>query len=456
MTETTNVPAASGEDSSQGDDAIDFMAFVQRFMAEVPGGIEGDQEMRRRDANVFVDTTADDIRPDDLSDDQIDSWFNYMAWNLWELIATRSTEGESGLIPRQEYETLSFVQQWDVYPEAMRAITAEIGVDGLVDLGRISKREVGTKVNHLRNYACSLMPILGRGVGIKLDLVDQFDSRADVETCIQFGRRLWHGTWGDGPGLSSGKGFKLPHLDRDVLDPLLDKAESLEDPERRALFRRFNATTELFGFMLHYDNRLGMGDTGPYPLPGGGFALVRDHFLHETAYPWATVAEGMPYAVTEVMIFKDDSIEVKINDIGTTFTTPSSYLEKLDSVVVFARDTIDTPMSGLRVLSPEEMRSISSQAEKGVLDLYRMYSRKSTDEKIWDGITVYSHDFLRPIANHVGMWEEIRTLGFDEPSELTKKAWPTLASGRAGEILAPVFLTGAGFPTVRRTSEEGS
>jgi hypothetical protein len=49
----------------------------------------GDQEMRRRDRNPFVDSTAADIRPEELSDDQI--------------------QGESGLIPRQE--TLSFVRQ---------------------------------------------------------------------------------------------------------------------------------------------------------------------------------------------------------------------------------------------------------------------------------------------------------------------------------------------------------
>ncbi|HEY5855666.1 MAG TPA: hypothetical protein VIW24_16870 [Aldersonia sp.] len=431
------------------DEAVDFAAFIEKFMAEVPGGAAGDAIMRQRDPYPFVDTTAADIRPDTLDDDQIDSWFNYMAWNLWELIASRSTEGESGLIPRQEYESLSFVQQWDIYPAAMRAVTEKIGVDGLVDLGKVSKREVGTKVNHLRNYACSLMAILGRGVGVTLDLVDPNASRSDIETCIQFGRRLWHGTWGDGPGLSSGRGFKLPHLDRDVLDPLIAQAVSVEDPDYRAAFRRFNATTELFGFMLHYDNRLGMGDTGPYPLPGGGFALVRDHFLHETAYPWASVAEGMPYAVTEVMVFRDDNIDVTINDIGTTFTTPSTYLDSLESVVVFARDTIDTPMSDLRVVGREEMRSIAAQSEKGVLDLYRMYSKKSVDEKIWDGITVYSHEFFRPIAHRIGMWDEIRQGGFDAPTDLTKKAWPHLTDGKAAAVLGPVFITGAGFPSVR-------
>jgi hypothetical protein len=431
-------------------EAIDFALYVEKFMAEVPGGVAGDAEMRRRDPHPFVDTTAADIQPDQLTDDQIDSWFNYMAWNLWELIATRSTEGESGLIPRQEYETLSFVQQWDLYPDAMRLITERAGVDGLVEIGRVSKREVGTKVNHLRNYASSLMAVLGRGVGIKLELVDPVASRADVETVVQFGRRLWHGSWGDGPGLASGHGFKLPHLDRDVLDPLVAQARSTEDPEYLATFRRFNATTELFGFMCHYDNRLGMGDTGPYPMPNGGFVLVRDHFLNETAYPWvAEVAGGMPYAVTEVMVFDNPDIEVKINDIGTTFTQPSTYLDHLSKVAVFARDKIDTPMSELRLVEPEEMKRLSVQSQKGALDLYKMYAKKDNDEKIWDGITVYSHDFIRPMANHLDMWDEVRALGFDGPTELTKQAWPTLASGRAGEILAPVFLLGGGFPSVR-------
>ena len=431
------------------DEAVDFMMFVEKFMAEVPGGIQGDQEMRRRDPHPFVDTTAADILPDELDDDQIDSWFNYMAWNLWELIASRSTEGESGLIPRQEYETLSFVLQWDIYPDAMRAITDTLGVEGLVDLGRVSHREVGTKVNHRSKYACALMAILGRGIGVKLDLVDPVSSRHDVQTAIQFGRRLWHGTWGDGPGLASGRGFQLPHLDRHVLDPLVAQARSLDDPDSRATFRRFNATTELFGFMLHYDNRLGMGDTGPYPLPGGGFALVRDHFLHESAYPWADVAEGMPYAVTEVMVFGEGSVRVTINDIGTTFTEPNTYLDHLQGVAVFARDTLDTPMSGLRLVDDEEMKRLSAQAEKGVLALYRMYARKDRDEKIWDGITVYSHDFMRPMAHRAGIWDEVRKRGFDAPTELTQQAWPILTGGSAGEILAPVFIMGAGFPSVR-------
>ena len=89
-----------------------------------------------------------------------------------------------------------------------------------------------------------------------------------------------------------------------------------------------------------------MCDTGPYPLPtGDGFALVRDHFLHEPAYPWGAIAAELPYAVTEVLCFTPDApIEVKVNDISTTFTKPADYLKDLHSVAVFARDTRTTPI----------------------------------------------------------------------------------------------------------------
>lgn len=429
-------------------EAEDFAKFVEKFMGEVPGGAEGDREMRRRDPSPFIDTTAADIRPESLSDDQIQSWFDYMAWNLWELIATRSTEGESGLIPRQEYETLSFVQQWSVNPDAMRMITAKVGIDGLVELGRVPRREVGTKVNHIRNYASALMAMLGRGVCVSLEQLDPAARRHDIQDCIQFARRLWHGTWGEGPGLASGRGFVLPLLDDDVLQPLLAETKPFGDQEERNAFRRFNATTELFGFLMHYDTRLGMGDTGPYPLPGGGFAVIRDHFLNETGYPWSEIGEGLPYAVTEVLVFKPDPIEVRINDIGTTFTTPADYLKSLDRVAVFARDSIDSPMSELRPVGREEMGRLARTCEAGVLKMYKILSKLDRDEKIRNGVRMYSHEFLRPLAHRAGVWEDVLAEGFDELSDATREAWPTLSGPRAAEILAPVFLMGKGFPTI--------
>jgi hypothetical protein len=434
--------------SGGGAEAFDPTPFLQAFLGEVPQGVEGDRQMRGRVEVPFMDTTGADVRTDRLEAPQVNSWLDYAAWNLWDFILGRASEGESGLIPRQEYETVSFVQQWNVYPRFIRSLTDEVGVDGILDLARTSSREIGTKINVTRNWAASVCPILGRGIGIELGQDGPDDRREDLDTLIQFGRRLQHGTWGDGPGFVSGRGYQVPVLDADVLQRLVDQVRPLDDPAELKAFRQFNARTELFGFMLHYDCRAGMADTGPYPLPDGRFAIVRDHFLNETAYPWAGVAEGLPYCVTEVLVFPADVVSATVNEIMTTFTQPSNYLDHLQAGVVFARDTMGTPMEEVRVLDAAEMATISERCQRGTMDMYRSLAKKSHEEKIRDGVMVYTREFLLSHAARVGVWDRFVADGFDTLHANAEAAWPVLTSPRAAEILTPVLLFGKGFPHV--------
>ena len=431
------------------DAAAAFQPFLDRYLAKIPGGIDGDAEIRKQITTPFMDVTADDVRLESLTDEQIDGWQTYAAWELWELIANRQTEGQSGLIPRQEYETCSFVQQWATYPVLIRQITEKIGVDGVIELGRVSRRQVGTKLNVTRNWAMQMCPLIGRGIANKLGLEGPTARREDLETIIQFGRRMQYGTWGEGCGFVSGRGFVSPTLDDDVLAPLLAAAEPLADDQLRKAFRRFNGATEVLGFLLHYDCRAAMADTGPYPLPdGSGFALVRDHILYEPAYPWAAPASDLPYAITEVLVFKpgDDPLEVKINDISTTFTTPTNYHKHLHSVAVFARDERTTPMDALRTLDADEMLAIAGRCSKITLELYQAIADKSWEQKIRDGITVYTYEMMMPPAQEAGVWDDMLAAGFNDLSPLLEQAWPSLTTGAAEAVLPPVFLLGEGFP----------
>jgi hypothetical protein len=205
--------------------------------------------------------------------------------------------------------------------------------------------------------------------------------------------------------------------------------------------------------MLHYDCRAGMGDTGPYPLPDGRFAIVRDHFLNETAYPWSGVAEGLPYCVTEVLVFPSDKVTATVNEIMTTFTKPTNYLDYLVEGVAFARDRIDTPMSELRVLEDAEMDAIAQKCQKGTMDMYKTLAKKSRDEKIRDGIMVYTREFLQSHALKVGLWDKFVAEGFDTMTADAERAWPVLTSGKAAEVLTPVLLFGKGFPTVHKETQ---
>ena len=427
---------------------FDVQKWLQAYKGEIPQGTAGDQQIRKRLATPFMDTSAESVKKDHLSRDEVNSWLDYAGWNLWDFILGRASEGESGLIPRQEYETISFVQQWNTYPRFIRLLTEAIGVDGLLELAKTSSKEVGTKINVTRNWAASVCPILGRGIGIELGQDTPDSKREDLDTLIQFGRRLQHGTWGGGTGLVSGRGFKVPVLEKTFFDSLASQVKPLSDPDDLAVFRRFNATTELFGFMLHYDCRAGMADTGPYPLPDGRFAIVRDHFLNETAYPWSGIAQGLPYACTQVMVFPADKVSITINDIQTTFSKPSNYLDFLEGAVVFARDEMDTPMSKLRVLSSKEMADISKLCHQKTIEMYKLLTKKSKEEKIKDGIMVYTREFLLSHATRAGVWGKLQEAGFDRLHPSAEAAWPTLTGGKAVEILTPVLLFGKGFPEV--------
>lgn len=429
-------------------ETIDPEKYLAAFLGEVPQGKPGNEMMRDRLEVPFIDTTPENVRRERLETAEVNSWLDYAAWNLWDFILGRASEGESGLIPRQEYETVSFVQQWNTYPKFQKMLTDELGVDGLVELAKTSSREVGTKINVTRNWAASVCPILGRGIGIELEQDTPDTRREDLEAIIQYGRRLQHGTWGEGPGFVSARGFAVPTLDDDVLQQLVGQAKPLDDPEELDRFRAFNARTELFGFMLHYDCRAGMADTGPYPLPDGRVAIVRDHFLNETAYPWAGVAEGLPYCVTEVLVFPADKLDLVVTEIQTTFSEPSNYLDYLEAGVVFARDKIDTPMGELRVLEQDEMDRISKQCQKGTMEMYKVLAKKSHEEKIRDGVMVYTREFLLPHATRAGIWDKFVAEGFDTLHPNAEASWPVLTSPRAAEILTPVLLFGKGFPHV--------
>jgi hypothetical protein len=137
----------------------------------------------------------------------------------------------------------------------------------------------------------------------------------------------------------------------------------------------------------------------------------------------------------------------------TTFTKPTNYLDYLVEGVVFARDRIDTPMAGVRVVDDAEMATIAQKCHMGTMQLYRTLSKKSREEKIRDGIMVYTREFLLSHATRAGIWDKFVSEGFDTLLPEAERAWPVLTSGKAAEVLTPVLLFGKGFPAVDR--EEG-
>ena len=216
------------------------------------------------------------------------------------------------------------------------------------------------------------------------------------------------------------------------------------------MFQRFNASTEMMGFLLHFDNRTGLSDTGPYPS-GKGFTIVRDHFLSEEIYEWGHSAPGLPYAVTQAMYFEpDEPLDVQVVDISTIFTQPANYLKHLKAAAVYIRDRWDTPTSDIRLLDADGMQAIQEACDRGTRSLYPHIAAMSKREKIMAGVKVYYSDFILPYARAAGCWDRlVNELDFFEIDPLTSSAYYRLVTdGAAAEMIPRLFLSGNAFPEV--------
>jgi hypothetical protein len=446
-------PAGAAEpDPAAAEQAAQLAVLMAAYRGEIADGVAGDRQLRNRLRSGVLVNTAENVARD-LTPLELDEFGAYTGWNLWDLIKTRQTEGESGLIPRQEYETVAFVQQWASYARWIEEITQRVGVDGVIELGGTARREIGSKANHVRIWALAACPLIGRGIAATLGHDVGPEVERNANTIVQFARRLQYGLWGEGPGYVSGRGYRCRTLGPEWLTQFADEEYRLDDADELGAFRAFNAATEMAGFLLHYDCRAALCDTGPYELPDGGFVIVRDHFLHETAHEWTDGYAGLPYAVTQAMFFRPTEFDEKrpvtitINDIATTFAEPKNYLKYLSGVAVYARDRWDTPMRGLRKLDFPEMAQIVKHCNAAMLDLYASIAALPWDERIRNGVKVYDREFLLPFARKIGMWDEMIDAGFGEFAPLTEAVYPALTSGsgEAQQVLGAVFLLGHGL-----------
>ena len=446
----TPPPEPTDADAEAAAMAEQIQVLLNAFQGEIPHGSEGDAQVRAP-FTTDVMTLTEENTARELTVTEANELQRYMAWNIWDFLALRATEGESGLIPRQEYECFGCVQQWQRYPDFYRLILDEVGVDGLIDIGRIARREPANKVNLLHVWCSGFTPLFGRAILGELGIAST-DARAeDTRMILQFMRRLYKGLWGEGEMFTSMRGYTAAMLDQSWIDRFAADQTALEDPARRKLFNTFNAATEMLGFLLHFDNRAGLNDSGPYPMPDGGFMIVRDHFLHDPMYHWHDVADELPHCITQAMVFKPDMpLELALMDGGTLFTKPGNYLKHLRSAAVYVRDTWQTPASEIRRIDDAEMQAILDICNPATTRLYKRIASMSPRDKISCGAQVYYGEFVAAIARAAGVWDRVvEELNFWELDEVASQAYyPLVRDGIGVQLVGKLFVTGTGFPAL--------
>jgi hypothetical protein len=403
---------------NESDDGLRFqdLEFVGNFVGQEPllDGIIGDKVQKQRaKSKVLERVTREDVLRDQFTIDELNDLNNYLAWNIWDVLVMRATEGVSGMIPRQEYEILAFMHEFYRWPEFLRKTTEQVGAEGVIEIGATARREIGTKINAVHDWSIGAVGFgMGRCGLLALEAIKADDYVAESNDILKFMQRVLWGKKQDGFLLNSQDRYRCVIHEDDVLQPIINQIEELEpgSPAHDS-FTRFNAAAELLSFLDHFDCRLGLGDTGPYELPNGNILILRDLFVNEAEYHWSDVCEdeGLPHAYTLAIVLDANAMalqEIRVNDIGTTFTRPKNYIPHIVGGAVFAREKWDTPMGEVRNIPISELAGDLEKIQRATLKLYRKVSTMSKRELIWAGHDVYYYGMIMPHLRKAGTWEQ--------------------------------------------------
>ncbi len=403
---------------AENDDGLRFqdLTYVGNFkgLEPVRDGIIGDRVMRSRAKTGVLEKVArEDVLKDQFTLDELNDLNNYLAWNIWDVLVMRATEGVSGMIPRQEYEILAFMNEFYRWPEILRMTTDEVGVEGVMKIGETARREIGIKVNAVHDWAIGAVGFgMGRCGLLALEAIKPADFVEESNIILKFMQRVLWSKRKDGYILNSQDRYRCAIHDQDVVDRLASQVEYFEPgSDKHSQFTQFNASAELLAFLDHFDNRLGLGDTGPYELPDGKLMIIRDLFTNEEIYHWSDVCDAadVPHCYSLLLVIDPERMkldEIRVNDISTTFTRPKNYIEAVVGGAVFVREKWNTPMGEVYAVPIADLAKRIEGIQQATFGLYSKLARMSRRQLITNSMYTYYIDMILPHLRVAGTYEK--------------------------------------------------
>ena len=424
-------------------------------MEPVPDGILGDRIMKSRaQSSVLERVDIDAVRADEFSIAELNDLNNYLAWNIWDVLVMRATEGASGMIPRQEYELLARMHEFYRWPELLRMTTDEIGAQGVMDLGASSRNEVGTKINAVHDWCIGAVGFgMGRCALLALEAIGADDYIEESSTILKFMQRVLWGKRQDGWILNSQNRYRCQIHTQELIDRLLPALERFDEsgPDHDALIQ-FSAAAELLSFLDHFDCRLGLGDTGPYPLPNGNLLIIRDLFCNEDAYHWSDVCdhEGVPHCYTVLLEIGANGMgleEIRVNDISTTFTRPKNYIPHVVAGAIFVREKWNTPMTDVYPVPIAELGPRLTGIQNATFKLYTKLSRMCRRQLITNGMYVYYVGMILPHLRRAETYEKACTdFDFWEIDQRSSEYYYQIGKRDFAQVTVPnKIFSGSGY-----------
>lgn len=432
------------------------------------GGIAGERDVRAwletdlMDGEITRETFERGLTRAELNDLQ-----NYHGWNVYDTLALRATEGRSEIIPRQEYEFLSFCWAAERWPEFFKVFLDTIGLEGLIELGHRSQTELGTGLTPLLGWVYLGVPA-GGAIGMQvLDLVQQSDPLLipQRKTNMTVGALIQYACYGEeGYLYPSQNRYANQCKDQETLEFVTDHLVDLEG-STKANFRQFNAAAEMLSFLMHYDNRVGLIDNGPYLVEDGKPMILRDIHLNRPFLPWndITASRDLPNVVTLALVI--DPAEMGLQEIRvplTAFTAPADYLSAVERGAVFLRDAPDRPggypLEDLEIPDIDaRLPDLAARANEGVTAWYERAAELSRRQKILNGAWTYYVGMLVPFLRATGAYGYFEdTLDLWELPPMTSDIYYSMMDGVAQEEVPSMIMFGHGWDDFGEPDEQSA
>jgi hypothetical protein len=283
-------------------------------------------------------------------------------------------------------------------------------------------RRPGTQVDAVHLWSLANIFLHGRQILALLGKITPAHEPERTAVVLDFWRRAAGAFRDDGHLQAWDAGGYVRPYGGDVIEAALTAATPVTD-EAWPMTKKLNAALVSYLFLLYFDTRAGMSDTGPYELGDGRVLLLREFTVR--TFPWAPVA-SVPSVVGAFVL---DGVEVRVNDWGTSVTEPANYLDHVVAAGFLDPHTLE---------GVEPSAGWLSAVRTARNDLYRRVAGMSRAERVDAGAHVY-FTFLRPFAEVAGIADD---LDWDVPKEsLDVYEWlePYEGSGAPPEDTGPYY-----------------
>jgi phosphohistidine swiveling domain-containing protein len=391
--DTAVISLGAAQEAQDTSNAATSAGLVQRWLGYIRRTPDA-QGYKHWDLGRLTGDEIDELIAYELTDEDVSD----LVWHMgcaFKPEITRRSAFTSELFPMTPYMTLSTIDTFYQHADRVRMIEQAKRAE---QIGRESRTKP-TRLNYLWTWMAGYHFLCGREELLHLGLVGPQDRFEDVRTVVDFWRRLALSQRGDGTLDNKDVGDANRYLSDEQVTSIVQRAVPVDGDERKRLIRLV-ATIAGYAFLYYTDSRVGICDSGPYPLDDRRSMIVREfHNIGPGFYPWSEGLDPPFPRLTVGLIFDPrDFQSLEINDWGTTFVEPEPFLAGVREAVVIGHsdDGVDT------LLAPDDWADVTTATSKTHVQLYQRFAGMSRKELIMSATQMYAFG-LRPFASAAGV-----------------------------------------------------